>query len=163
MGNGASKCEWRHAPEEHWGFGGFWKSQLVELRPASGDDGWLSLARGGHGQMWGRWKSQNRKNVFISTYVEEPFYSIKSFVLELRSRKCFSCFGIPMFYVYVCYEHFMYILHIQVYGYGTRIFPLNGRCQDFQSSTNRVASDLYPRPSILVLFCLFCLMAYQHL
>ena len=26
---------------------------------------------------------------------------IKSFVPELRSRKCFSCFGIPMFYVYV--------------------------------------------------------------
>ena len=30
------------------GFGGIWKkSQLVELSPASGDDGWLSLARGG--------------------------------------------------------------------------------------------------------------------
>ena len=31
-------------------------------------------------------------------YVKKPFNSkvIKSFVLELRSRKCFSCFGIPM-------------------------------------------------------------------
>ena len=27
-------------------FGRFWKSQLVEMRPASGGDGWLSLARG---------------------------------------------------------------------------------------------------------------------
>ena len=26
---------------------------------------------------------------------------IKSFVPELRIRKCFSCFGIPMFYVYM--------------------------------------------------------------
>ena len=25
--------------------GGFWKSQLVELSPASGEDSWLSLAR----------------------------------------------------------------------------------------------------------------------
>ena len=31
--------------------------------------------------------------------VEKPLNSkvIKSFVLEVRSRKCFSCFGIPMF------------------------------------------------------------------
>ena len=37
-----------------------------------------------------------------SPYVE-TFNSkvIKGFVPELRSRKCFSCVGIPMFYVYV--------------------------------------------------------------
>ena len=46
MGNGATECGWRHAPEARGGFGGFWKSQLVELSPASGEDGWLSLARG---------------------------------------------------------------------------------------------------------------------
>ena len=36
----------------------------------------------------GRWKSQNRKNVYLSTYVEEPLNSkvIKSFVPELRIR-----------------------------------------------------------------------------
>ena len=36
-------------------------------------------------------------------YVEKPVNSkvIKSFVPELRSRKCFSCFGIPIFYVYM--------------------------------------------------------------
>ena len=50
-----------------------------------------------------RWKSQNRKYVYLSPYVEEPLNSkvIKSFVPELRNRKCFSCFGIPMFYVYI--------------------------------------------------------------
>ena len=34
-------------------------------------------------------------------YVERPFNSkaIKSFVPELRSHKCFSCFGIPMLYI----------------------------------------------------------------
>ena len=61
----------------------------------------------------GRWKSQNRKNVYLSPYVEEPLNSkvIKSFVPELRSRKCFSCFGIPTFYVYMLwtfYVHFTY-------------------------------------------------------
>ena len=36
--------------------------------------------------------------VSLSPYVEKPFNSkvIKSFVPELRSRKCFLCFGIPM-------------------------------------------------------------------
>ena len=81
VGNGASKCEWRHAPEARGGFGESLKSQLVELRPASREDGWLSLARGGLGQLShemggrGRWKSQNRKNVYLSPYVEEPLNS----------------------------------------------------------------------------------------
>ena len=68
----------------------------------------------------GRWKSHNKKNVYLSLYVEEPLNSkvIKSFVPELRSRKCFSCFGIPMFYVYMLrtfYVRFPYPYH----GYGT--------------------------------------------
>ena len=35
---------------------------------------------------------------YISRYVEKPSNSkvIKSFVPELRSRKCFLCFGIPV-------------------------------------------------------------------
>ena len=76
------------------------------MRPASGEDRWFSLARrdlcgGCHTCWWGRWKSQNRKIVLLSPYVEEPLNSkvIKSFVPEQRSRKCFSCFEIPMFYV----------------------------------------------------------------
>ena len=55
----------------------------------------------------------------LSPYVEEPLNSkvIKSFVPELRSPKCFSCFGIPMFYVYMLrtvYVHLTYPYH----GYG---------------------------------------------
>ena len=57
----------------------------------------------------------------LSPHVEKLLNSkvIKSFVPELRSRKCFSCVEIPMFYVYE-YEHSMYISHIHVYGYGIR-------------------------------------------
>ena len=44
--------------------------------------------------MGGRWKSQNRKNMYLSPYVEEPLNSkvIKSFVPKLRSRNCFFVF-----------------------------------------------------------------------
>ena len=73
---------------------------------ASEEDGWLSelfdaLRRVPH-VVWGRWKSQHRKVVYLSPYVEKPFNSkvIKCFVLELRSRKCFLCFGIPMLSIY---------------------------------------------------------------
>ena len=128
MGNGASKCEWRHPLEARGGFGEFLKCQLVELRPASGEDGWLSLARGGlrlvshEIVVGGRWKSRNRKNVYFFPYVEEPLNSkvIKCFVPEQRSRKCFSCseirFLCSLLYIY---EHYMSISHIAVSGYGT--------------------------------------------
>ena len=94
----------------------FWKRQLVELKPASAEDGWLSLVCRGLGQVphemgGGRWKTQNRKNVYLSPYVEEPLNSkvIKSFVPELRSRKCFSCFEFPMFYVIYIYIWTLYV------------------------------------------------------
>ena len=47
--------------------------------------------------------------MYLSPYVEEPLNSkvIKSFVPELRSRKCFSCFQIPMFSVSID-VHFPY-------------------------------------------------------
>ena len=129
MGNGATECEWRHAPEAFGGFGGFWKSQLVELSPASEEDGWLSLARGGlatgaHEMGGVIWKSQNRKNVYLSNYVEEPLNTkvIKSFVPEQRSRKYFSCFEIPMFYVYMLWTLYVrfaypYLAMVQCYDH----------------------------------------------
>ena len=69
--------------------------------------------RGGGG---GRLKSQNRKNVYLSPYVEEPLNSkvIKSFVPELRSRKCFRVSGF-LCSMYICYEHSMYVSRIQVW------------------------------------------------
>ena len=82
------------------------------------EKGWLSLDREGLGQvshkMGGRWKSQNRKNVYLSPYVEEPLNSkvIKSFVPELRSRKWFSCFEIPMFYVYIYIYIYIWALYV---------------------------------------------------
>ena len=95
---------------------GIWR-KLVEMWSASGEDGWLSLARKAlwwvpH-KMGGRWKNQNRKIVPLSPYVEEPLDSkvIKGFIPERRSRKCFSCFEIPMFYViyiWTLYVHFTY-------------------------------------------------------
>ena len=51
----------------------------------------------------------------LSPYVEKPLNSkvIKSFVPELRSRICFSCFGIPMFYVYMLWT--LYVCFIYSY------------------------------------------------
>ena len=127
MGNGASKCQWRHAPEARGGFREILKKSVsrVEtcIRMKTVGFRLLAEALSRCRTRWGggRWKSQNRKNVYLSPYVEEPLNSkvIKSFVPELRSRKCFSCFEIPMFYVRYIYEHSMSISHIAISGYGT--------------------------------------------
>ena len=128
MGNGAAECGWHHTLEACGVFGGFWKSQSVKLRAASGEDGWLLLARGGlaTGFAWDggcRWKSQNRKNVYLSPYVEESLNSkvIKSFVPELKSRKCFSCFKIPMFYVYMLWTFYECFTHSHIWLWYTKI------------------------------------------
>ena len=74
------------------------------------------LAEAGPVALWrvphvlgGRWKSQKWKNMYLSPYVEKPLNSkvIKCFVPELRSRKCFSCFRIPMFYVYMLWTFYV--------------------------------------------------------
>ena len=46
----------------------------------------------------------------LSPDVEKHFNSkvMKGFVPELRSRKCFSCFGILMFYVYMLRTLYVY-------------------------------------------------------
>ena len=101
MGNGTSKCEWRHAPEACGGFREFW-SKLVELRTGHrtrrvdfrslAEDLGRCHTRSG----WGRWKSQNRKNVYLFPYVEEPLNSKvkKNFVPELRIRYVFFEFRV---------------------------------------------------------------------
>ena len=126
MRNGAREYEWRHALEARGGFWEIWKSQLSWVESCLGRRRltfacswrpWAGIARDE-----GRWKSQNRKNVYLSPYVEEPLNSkvIKSFVPELRSRKCFSCFEIPMFYVYI-YKNIICPFRISVSGYGTTV------------------------------------------
>ena len=131
MGNGASKCEWCHAPEARRGFGDFLKKSVSSVETCLGRRQvsfacsrrpWAGGARDWGG---GRWKIQNRKNVYLSPNIEEPLNSkvIKNFVPELRSRKYFSCFEIPMFYVIHIYEHYTSISRIAVSGYGTSVLP----------------------------------------
>ena len=105
-------------------------SWVESSRPKKGDFRLLAeaLARCARvGWRGDRWISQNRKNVYLSPYVEEPLNSkvIKSFVPELRSRKCFSCFEIPVFYVYMlrilwtfCVPVWICPFHVFVSGYG---------------------------------------------
>ena len=105
-------------------WGGFFKSQFSWVL-RSEEEEWLSVARNGlvAGATcvgWGRWKSQNRKNVYLSPYVEEPLNSkvIKSFVPELRSRYVFFVFRDS----YVLCIYVMNILctfHISISGYAT--------------------------------------------
>ena len=79
------------------GFGGFEKSQLVEFLPPKKKVDFRSSPRPLR-RVLRRGNSQHRKIVYHSPYVEKPLNSkvIKSFVPELRSRKNFLCFGIPM-------------------------------------------------------------------
>ena len=58
--------------------------------------------------------------MYLSPFVEEPLNSkvMKSFVPEIRSRKCFFCVSRFLFSMYICNERPMYISHIHVYGYG---------------------------------------------
>ena len=103
------------------GFWGFWKKSVSCVESCcpkkKGDFCLLAEALGRCRMRWeGRWKSQNRKNVYLSPYVEESLNSkvIKSFVPELRSRKCFLCFKILCsiymlwtFYVRFTHSHIM--------------------------------------------------------
>ena len=104
-------CEWRHAPEVCVeDFGGFEKSQLSwGLR--SEEEGWLSLALSGlvagATRVVGTDGKASVERLCLPPYVEKPFKVIKSFVPELRSRKCFSCFEIPMFYVYMLWTFYV--------------------------------------------------------
>ena len=102
-------------------FWGFWrKSVSWVLR--SEEERWLSLARSGLVADATRVEGDGKASIerlCLSPYVEKHLNSkvIKSCVPEL-SRKCFSCFGIPMFYVYMLwtfYVRFTYPYH----GYGT--------------------------------------------
>ena len=63
-------CEWRHAPEawaEIWEKSVSWDWDLGEVRR-------ISVLRAPP-VMGRRWKSQDRKNVYLSPYVEKPLNS----------------------------------------------------------------------------------------
>ena len=107
------------------GFEGFWKSQFVVFAVRRKRVTFACSPRpcaGCHKCWWGADGKVNIERLCISPYVEKPFTSkvIKSFVPELRSRKSFSCFGIPMFYLYMFWTfcvRFTYLYH----EYGTWI------------------------------------------
>ena len=125
-GKRARECGWRHRLKARRGFGGFWKSQLVELSSDSGEDGWLSLARrsqasdlevgatrvGGGG--W--WKSHHRKIVHLPSLCRS---------LKLKGNKRFRTWTTKLLRVfrvsgflcsmYICYEHCMYVSHIHIW------------------------------------------------
>ena len=109
IGSRVTECGWCHALEECGGFGEILKKSVswdetclgrrrlvlaCSQRPLC----FLCFFLGG-----GRQKSQNRKIVPLSPYVEEPLNSkvIKSFIPEQRSRTCFLNLEIPMFYVLI--------------------------------------------------------------
>ena len=130
MGNRAKECGWRHAPEARGRFCGFWKSQIVELSSASGEDSWLSLASwsqasglvvGATHVVGGADGKVITERLCISLPYVETFNSkvIKGFVPELRSRYVFFVFRDS----YVLCRYVMNILctfHTYPYhGYGT--------------------------------------------
>ena len=116
------------------GFWGFWKKLVESCSPKRKGD---SLAFSGLvagatrvERVGGRWKSQHRKIVPLSPYVEKPLNSkvIKSFVPEQRNRKCFSCFGILMFNVYMLwtfYVRFTYPYQDMVQGNSSEVYPFD--------------------------------------
>ena len=124
IGSGVTECGWRHAPEERGGFGEILKKSVSWDETCLRRRLWFSLARGdlcgGCHMCWGsRWKSQNRKIVPLSPYVEEPLNSkvIKSFVPEQRSRQVFFVFrdsyvlSLWTFYVRFTHSHIMAMVH----------------------------------------------------
>ena len=120
---------------------GIWeKSESWVL--ASEEEGWLSelaeaLWRVPH-VVWGRWKSQHRKVVYLSPCVEKPFNSkvIKSFVPELRSRKGFLCFGIPMLSLYELWTFYIHFTRIRIMGKLHVYFSLSGPTKIFCTHTH---------------------------
>ena len=78
----------------------------------------------------------SRERLCLSPYVEKPFNSkvIKSFVPELRSRKCFSCFGIPKFYVFMLWTFYVrftypysYMAMLHLFSLGTSLPRFRGK------------------------------------
>ena len=118
-------CEWCHAPEVRRVIGEIWKSQLVELRTRHrtrrvdfrGLQRPDEFARYGRRTRWGADGKVIIERLCISLpYVKKPLNStvIKSFVPERRSRKCFSCFGIPMLYVYMLWTFYVHFTRIRI-------------------------------------------------
>ena len=99
--------------------GGFEKSQLCwelnsEWEGSTFGARWGQMnlcATGATRVAWGRGADEKAsiERLCISLPCVETFNPkvIKGFVPELRSRECFLCFGIPMFYVYMLWTFYV--------------------------------------------------------
>ena len=116
-------CEWRHAPEAcAEDFGRFEKVSELSSRSGRKRLTFACSPRPGGG-CHTSFEADGKVSIerwYLSPYVEKPLNSkvIKSFVPELRSRKCFSCFGIPMFYI-IYVMNILCLFHISTCGYVT--------------------------------------------
>ena len=101
----------------------FEKSQLVEFLPGKKKVDFRLLAEAlqqvlhvmGEG---GRWKSRHRKIVPPFSLCRKTFKlkGNKKFRTWIRSRKWFSCFGIPMFYIYELWIFYVHFTHTCIMG-----------------------------------------------
>ena len=126
MENGVTECRWRHAPEAHGGFWGFWKSQSNRVETCLGRRR-LAFACSPKPGQWPLWrvphvlvvqmKSQNRKNVYLSPYVEDSLNSKGNKKFRTWTEKSLRVFRISWFLCarYIWYEHYMSISHIHVW------------------------------------------------
>ena len=116
-------CKWRHAPEARAeDLGDFEESQWGEsCRPKKKGDFRLLAEALWRVCTW--WGGENGKvsieRMCISLLMSKNLLNskvIKSFVPELRSRKCFSCFEIPMFYVYMLWTFYVRFAYPRIMG-----------------------------------------------
>ena len=132
----------------------FEKSQLVEFCRQKKKVDFLLLA-----EALGRcriWFGADRKMVSLSlcrkTFKLKKV--IKSFVRELRSHKCFSCFGIPMLSIYVRYGHYERFAYRYEYVYFTysylgHIVDLDGNVTDEALCISHCTNTLGMHPTFL--------------
>ena len=112
MGNGASKCKWRHAPEARGGFWDLPREKTVGFRLLA--ETFVVGATRARSRFVCGGADENDRIERMCTSLRRTF-KFKGFVPKLRSRKCFSWFLCCMLYIY---EHNMSISHIAVSGYG---------------------------------------------
>ena len=89
------------------------RMRRVDIRGSHRPD---EFARYGHHTWWEADGKVIIERLCISLPDVETFNSkvIKGFVPELRSRKCFLCFRIPMFYVYMLWTFYVRFTHSHI-------------------------------------------------
>ena len=132
--------------------------KVRELSPASGEGGWLSLARGGLAagaqEMGGADEKARIERMCISLPYVETFNSkvIKGFVPELRSLYVF--FEIRDSFVRCIYMNILCTFHISV----TWVWYMRALCFIFMR--NQLGNTFYQIELITIHFCVHCYFYY---